>query len=263
MREHLKRSLPFISAASLLVGVVCLFVVARERRHFLTDTGETTRAAEAAVAEIQSLHPDSLDVPQLRPALQRLAKTRPVAWVWLIGADGQIRFSTAPYANRGQVEEWAFDETRRVISEMPAGFLSPQQRVALLAGSAIQREGEHNDVLRHIIRPLPDKQDTNLGFIGVAYDINSQGGGFPGFGYAIPLLLVPIGLLVYWVTLPWWVFLDARARGERAWIWMLFVLLGNLVALLAYLLARHPQGMEGRLAKPATSVWGWLLRKVR
>ena len=251
MREPVKRNLPFVSVASLLVAVVCLGAVSRERRQFLTDTGETTRAAEAAVSEIQALHPDSLDAPELRQALRHLAATRPVAQVWLIGADGQIRFSTAPNANRGQVEQWALEETRRVISEMPAGFLTPQQRVALLAGSAIQREGEHNDVLHHMIRPLPGKQDAELGFVGVAYDVSSQAGGFPGLSYAIPLLLAPIGLLVYWATLPWWVFLDARVRGERAWVWTLFVLLGNLVALMAYLLARHPQGEERLLVKPA------------
>jgi hypothetical protein len=37
-----------------------------------------------------------------------------------------------------------------------------------------------------------------------------------------------------------WVWLDARARGERAWVWAVFVLLGNLVALITYILARRP-----------------------
>ncbi len=54
MRELVKRNLPFVSAASLLVAVICLVVVARQRRQFLTDTGETTRTVEAAVAEIQN-----------------------------------------------------------------------------------------------------------------------------------------------------------------------------------------------------------------
>jgi hypothetical protein len=241
MREHMKRKLPFISAASLLAAVICLLVVSRERRQLSSDTGETTRAAEAAIAEIQNLHPESLDAPQLTRALQRLSKTRPVALVWLISADGQIRFSTAPFANRGQVEEWALEETRRVVSEMPPGFLTSQQRTALLAASAIQREGEHNDIWRHLIRPLPGKQDALLGFIGVAYDVSPRAGTFPGVAYAIPVFVLPLCLLLYWITLPWWVFLDSRDRGERAWVWALFVLLGNLVALMAYLLARHPR----------------------
>jgi hypothetical protein len=255
MCEPVKRKLPFVAAISLVVAVVCLVAVARQRGQLSSDNGETTRVVEAAVAEIQTLRPDSLEAPRLRQALQRLAATRPVVMVWLIGADGQIRFSTAPYANRGQVEQWALAETRRVLSEVPAGFLTSQQRTALLAASAIQREGEHNDVWHHMIRQLPGRQDTELGFVGVAYDVNSRATSFPGLGYAVPLFLVPVGLLVYWLALPWWVFLDARLRGERAWVWALFVLLGNLAALLAYLLARHPQDGEKLLplATPATS----------
>ncbi len=253
MNEQLKRKLPFVAAASLLVAVVCLSVVSRQRSQLLVDTGETTRAVEAALAPIQALRPGSLEAPELMQALRRLAGTRPVAYVWLIGADGQIRFSTARCADHGSVQQLALPETRRVLSEMPAGFLTRQQETALLAASAIQREGEHNDVFRHLIRPLPGPQDTPLGFVGVAYDVSARAGSFPGLGYAVPVLLVPVALLVYWLALPWWVFLDARGRGERAWVWALFVLLGNLVALLAYLLARHPEARRPLAAKPAAS----------
>ncbi len=250
----MRRKLPFVAAAALLVAVVCLVLVDRQRRQFLNDTGETSRVVEATVARIQALRPDSLESPELTRALRRLAATRAVALVWLIGADGQIRFSTAPYANHGKVEQWALEETRRVLSEMPAGFLTRQQQIALLAASAIQREGEHNDVFKHLIRPLPGKQDAELGFVGVAYEVSFQVSGFPGLSYAILLLLAPVLLLAYWLALPWWVFLDARGRGERAWVWALFVLLGNLVALLAYLLARHPQERNRPVAEsPVTA----------
>jgi hypothetical protein len=139
------------------------------------------------------------------------------------------------------VQDLALDETRRVLSQMPEGFLSTQQRIALLAASTIQREGEHNDIFSQMIRPLRNGNDVELGFIGVYYAASPDAGGFPGIGYAITLFLIPIGLLVYWLALPWWVFLDAKARGERAWVWAMFVLLGNLVALFAYLLARQPR----------------------
>ncbi len=33
----------------------------------------------------------------------------------------------------------------------------------------------------------------------------------------------------------------AWQRGERAWLWAAFVLIGNLAALLAYLITRSPQ----------------------
>ncbi len=186
-----------------------------------------------------------LEEPGFRQALDKLSRSRYVCGVWLIHPDGRIAFSTAGFATRGSVQEWARAETRRVLSEMPEGFLSPPQRVALLAASAIQSEGEHNDIFRQMIRPLRNGDDTVLGFVGVSYQATPDADVFPGVGYAITLFLIPIGLLVYWLALPCWVFLDANARGERAWIWAMFVLLGNLVALFAYLLTRHPQPHTG------------------
>jgi hypothetical protein len=109
-----------------------------------------------------------------------------------------------------------------------------------LAASAIQSEGEHNDVFRQMIRPLRNDNDVDVGLIGVSYDATADSGAFPGIPYAVALFLIPIGLLAYWLALPLCVFLDAKGRGEKAWVWAMFVLLGNLAALLAYLLTRRP-----------------------
>ena len=160
--------------------------------------------------------------------------------VFAIRPDGQIAFSTARFATTGSVNDLAQDETRRVLSEMPEGFLSAPQRTALLAASAIQSEGEHNDIFRQMLRIVRSRSDVDVGFIGVSYAASPDSGTFPGIPFAIALLLIPVGLLVYWLALPWWVFLDAKRQGEKAWIWTMFVLLGNLVALLAYLLTRRP-----------------------
>jgi hypothetical protein len=240
MSERLKRRLPFVAATAVVVALISFIIVNRQRRQFLVDTGETRRVVESAVAELQALRPSSLDEPSFRQALEKFRHAPHVGGVWLIRPEGQIALSTVQFANRGRVEEWATEETRRVLSEMPEGFLTPQQRTALLAASAIQSEGEHNDVFRQMVHPLRGGNDVEVGFVGVSYDANPALGVFPGYGYASALFLIPIGLMVYWLMLPWWVFLDAKARGERAWVWVLFVLLGNLVALFAYLLARHP-----------------------
>jgi len=44
-------------------------------------------------------------------------------------------------------------------------------------------------------------------------------------------------LAIYWISVPAWTFLDARDRGETAWIWGAFTVIGNVIALVAYLLA--------------------------
>lgn len=48
-----------------------------------------------------------------------------------------------------------------------------------------------------------------------------------------------IGLAIYWFSLPLWVVTDARRRQEKAVAWGLFTLLGNVVALVLYLLVRR------------------------
>jgi hypothetical protein len=240
MSERLKRRLPLVAAVAAVVALISFIIVDRQVRRFRLDTGETRPIVDAAVAEVQALHPSSLDEPSFRQALEKLRHTPYVGGVWLIHPDGRIAFSNVGFADHGRVQEWATEETQRILSEMPEGFLTPQQRVALLAASALQSEGEHNDVFRQMIRPLRSGDGAELGFVGVSYSVSAAPSGFPGYGYATALFLVPIGLLVYWLMLPWWVFLDAKARGERAWVWTLFVLIGNLAALFAYLLTRHP-----------------------
>ncbi len=51
--------------------------------------------------------------------------------------------------------------------------------------------------------------------------------------------LAAIGLLVYWLSVAWWVFLDARKRGNLPFAWGLLVLLTNLVGAAIYLIARR------------------------
>jgi hypothetical protein len=240
MSERVKRRLPAVAAISVLAALVGFITANRTHRQMSVDSGETRRTVDAAVAELQAMRPNSLDDPPFRQALEKLRRAQYVAGVWLIRPDGQIVFSNSRFADRGRVEEWATDETRRVLAEMPEGFLTAPQRMALLAASAIQSEGEHNDVLRQMIRPLRGNDDVELGFVGVSYDANTELGEFPGLGYAVAVLIIPVGLLVYWLALAGWVFLDAKVRGERAWVWAMFLLLGNLVALFAYLLARQP-----------------------
>lgn len=53
-------------------------------------------------------------------------------------------------------------------------------------------------------------------------------------------IFVLIALMLYWFSIPPWVALDARRRGERALVWSTFALLGNMMALVLYLLVRRP-----------------------
>jgi hypothetical protein len=239
MSIRLKQYLPTVAVIAFLIALAGFFATNKKLHTLRSDTGETRQTVDAGVADLLTMRPVSIDDPLFRQSVDKFSRTHHVWYVWLISVDGRIVFSNAQMAERGSVEELALDETRRVLSEMPEGFLSAQQRIALLAASAIQREGEHNDILRHMIRPVRGSGDVDLGFVGVAYEASASAGSFPGYGYAAGVMAIPFGLAVYWMSLAWWVYLDARERRERAWVWAMFVLLGNLVALFAYLLTRH------------------------
>jgi hypothetical protein len=219
--------------------VVAIPVASRRRQAALTDTGVTRAVVEASLAELQALHPVSIDDPDLLQAVRRTAQAPYVATVWLLAPDGRMVYavgstarSTAAYAT---VEQAATDDMRRVLEALPEGTLSDRQRLLLLAASAIRREGAHNDVYRHLLRAVKAPDGSSVALIGVAYE---AGKWVPGLCWKLGILGGLAGLVVYWLSLPLWVFLDARARGERAWAWAAFVFLGNLVALMAYILGR-------------------------
>lgn len=234
-----KRILPVISVGALAVAITGFLFVSGKMKTLRLESVETRRTVDAAMAELQALRPASLEDPGFRRALETFSRERSVVYVWLIKADGKIAYSNSKRADLGSVDEYATEETRRLLSELPKDFLAPQQRIALLAASAIQSEGEHNDVFRQMLRPLRAGNGDDLGFIGVSYDAASDTGAFPGLMYAVALFLIPSGLLAFGLALAWWVFIDAKERGEKAWIWTMFVLLGNVFALFAYLLTRR------------------------
>ena len=51
--------------------------------------------------------------------------------------------------------------------------------------------------------------------------------------------LAAVALLLYWLSIAWWVFIDARRRGNRPFAWGMLALLTNLVGLAIYMIARR------------------------
>lgn len=246
MPTNMKHRLPFIAVAALVAAVACLVLIGWQKNQVRRATDTNLPAVEAALAEMQASPPAALGDGALRQALERLRHTAPIAYVWGVGADGIVFYSSARFTPGERIERHATEETRRILAELPDGQLSASQKLALLTASAIQSEGEHNDVYRQLVRPIRAASGAELGVVGVAYSAVSDDHGLPGPAYLIPLLLVPLGLATYWLALVWWVFLDARSRNEPAWVWAGFVLLGNFVAVFAYLLVRpRPRQIAG------------------
>ena len=239
MNNKLKKVLPIAAVIGALVTLVCLIVLSLLRQTMTADTGETRRSVETTLAQIEALQPVSLDDTPLQEAIAQAKDAPYVAVVWLFTPDGRIVEGNRAFSE-GTVEESATGETHRILAALPDGALSTEQRTALLAASVMQAEGEHNDVYRHLLREVRGPDGDTVALVGMTYDVNPAIGAPPGAW--IPLLAGwLLGMGTYWLSLPAWVWLDARARGERAWVWAVFVLLGNLVALITYILARRPR----------------------
>ena len=238
-----KRVLPWLAAIGMAVALSALLVVSIGRARITHATEQTKAAAEAVLETLVAMHPTAVDDAGFLAALDRARHATDVAGAWCFRADGRLTWaqgSTAASTPIGQTaDELATEEGRRLAETLEKEWPNREARLALLAASAIAREGEHNDIYRHALRSLHDPDGRPTGFVGLLYQA-SPSGGDPGATYMAALVLALAGLGVYWLALPVWVLLDAQPRGERAFVWAAFTAIGNLVALAAYVLTRRP-----------------------
>ena len=183
MFNRLKKALPSLALAGVFVLLISMAVLSFLRRPLVTDTGETRPFVEATLTELQAMHPTSLDAPAFRRTVERAAQAPHVVTVWLIAPDGRFVYaagSTAASTPPGTLaEELASRETLRMLSTLPDDALSAEQRAMLLSVSAIRREGDHNDVFRHMLKPVHDSDGQLIALVGVAYEASTSEVSYP------------------------------------------------------------------------------------
>ena len=231
---RLERLLPFLAVVGAIVFIIAGAIAQSGDQGFLTDTGHNRPAVEAVLAQLQAMRPVSLDDPEFMSAVKAEQREPHVASLWLFTPDGRCAYSTSPIAARGNVEDWASVDVRGSLDALSEEALSDVQRTMLRVGSAIRSEWTHNDVYRHMVRAVRKEDGSVVALVGVAYEISGGAHSKPAFFLGAPAAL--IGLAVYWLSLPFWVYLDARVRRRQVWTWTTFVFVGNLIALMAYLL---------------------------
>ena len=186
-----------------------------------------------------------LDDPEFLKAMEQAVHEPYIATLWLIGPEGRIVWaagSTAQSTPVGQgVETLATTDTQRIIASLPQGTLDETSRLWLLAASAIRREGEHNDIYRHVLRPIQLSKDNQQAILGVAYLASDAKLSIKPWMFYLFKFVFQISFLIYWLSIPLCVYFDAKQHGEWALVWAAFVLIGNVVALIAYILTRAPR----------------------
>jgi hypothetical protein len=158
--------------------------------------------------------------------------------IWLIAANGEIVYAKGEMAQstplNSSVNSLMDDQSKGLINAVEES-IDPLLKLELSIAAAIRREGEHNDVYGHLVLPVMSVQNELAGFVGVAYSLNNSK---PSFGvYAIGISLL-ICFLIYWLSMPLWVYFDSRKRNDKSILWTLFVFIGNLPAYIAYLILR-------------------------
>lgn len=236
--RHRRQWIVALSVSGLLVAVAALAAMIPVRHRMLADTGETRASA---MGSLDRLLPDSAGSAQdaaLLSAAGSLGAEPYVANVWLVDAAGSITYHSGGPGSVGRnVAELARpDAGGRIVDGLPAGTLDETTRLLILTMGAMRREGDHNDVFRHAVRPVPGPSGDLVAIVGITYDVNPAVSG-PGGWWRFGILIALAGLGVYWLGLPLWTYLDARARGESSLLWASVVLITNLVGLLTYLIA--------------------------
>ncbi len=241
MSTRLRKILPWVMLCSGVMLLLWLPVMARMRMARISDTGETRPVVEQALAVVQDQKPVSLDDPSLRNSVGKAAGSRYVVDAWLFTPDGRIVYQSKGGADPARFYDWATRDTLTVMDALSKGTLTGEQRGALLAAAALggAEGGDHNDVFRRTVVPLRSPNGAIVGWLGAVYGVSADKSAGSDTLIIVSILFALLLFAVYEGSLVMWVFLDAKARGERAWVWALFALVGNLVALIAYLLA-HP-----------------------
>jgi len=225
-----------IAVAGIAVATISLALLTKQRSKILIDTGETCASVTSSLDRLLPPTAESPEDQHLLTAAEKLNEEPYVASVWLVDKKGKIIFHQSGPGKRGDnIKDFAGGDAARALEALEPGTLSEFQKLQLLAVSAIRSEGEHNDVFRHLVRPVFDKNGDLVALVALAYNVS------PDVGSAdaslLILAIIPLaGFIMYWLGLPLWVYLDARTRGETAALWAIFVLLTNLVGLLAYLI---------------------------
>ena len=206
MRSKLIKILPWVALVSFLVGIGCLVYLSIQRGEITTDTGETRRAVEKTINELLDNPPESLEDEEFLARVEAAEEEPYIVSISFFGSS--LHFTS------DSTYSYELTNCFPVIN--------------------------HQDVFAYMVRFINASNGSWAGMLSVTYDKNPKVSE-PGLAWKVAVIVGFAGVAVYWVSLPGWVFLDARQRGERAWVWAIFVMLGNVVALLGYLLVRSPE----------------------
>ena len=253
-------------------------VEGRDEWHQRIREDEQARAGEAkaALERIVGLI-DTLDGNQkTQQALsEAVAQEEAIGEVWVTNAQGLIVYYGRHNPPIHNVADFPLGTLTKLLGTVPEGLLQPIQRTAILLPAVIggyrggyidswtSLSSRDRDIIpKHLIistepylhlaprRPL-EMTRVKDGLIAAVGSIAASQTLYTGdhpmerlkrirLVRNITVAVVMLGSLsLFWLSIPAWMALDAQKRRERATAWGLFGLLGNMIALVVYLLVRE------------------------
>jgi hypothetical protein len=196
------------------------------------------KIASDKLKEIQIESNETLDSKTFADYLDKTLDVSVINTKWLINEDGEIIYANGMMAASTPVNTNIYslvdNQNLGLIKAVEENIDSLQKKLLYVA-AAIRSEGDHNDMIGHIVVPLKTSSDELAGFVGVAYDLDNTA---QPLQFYIADIAMMISFLVYWLSFPLWVYFDCRKRNNKYILWTLFVLVGNLPAYIAYLITK-------------------------
>ena len=232
-----KKWILVISVVGIIAAISVIIFSGLNRSRMLVDTGETRLSVTSSMNQILPQTAKSAEDQSLINAANELEDEPYISSVWVVDRNGKIVLHVKGPGKQGEnVKDINRGEMTRVLEAIEEGTFSDLQKLQLFTVGAIRSEGEHNDVFRHLVHQINNQDGNVVALIALAYDVNPYVSE-PGITAIILTLVIPLGIIAYWLGLSLWVFFDSRARGESAPLWGFFVLITNLVGLIAYLIS--------------------------
>ncbi len=236
MKKNWYKILPWIALSSGIIAII-LLVLGTILKPSINIEGRVNR--KIALDKLNQLRIDSTVNVNSKVFFDYYDKTLSgsvINTMWLVSGKGEIIFTKGMMSQSTPLNSNIYNldaQSRGLINAVEFNLDSVQKSIMYVA-SMIRREGGHNDIFGHVVIPLKTSSNVLVGFAGVAYSLDDSTP--PIQNYNLIIIALAICFLLYWLLLPLWVYFDCRERNNKHILWTLFVLLGNVPALIAYLI---------------------------
>jgi hypothetical protein len=236
MKEKWFRILPWVALSSGILVIVLIVVAIVLKQPQNLESSVNREVALGKLKQIRVAGMDDLNSTAFFEYFEKTISCSAISSKWLASDNGEITYAKGAMAAGTTLKSSIYsieDLQSRGLIDAVADNIDSVQKGILFMAAKIRSEGEHNDIYGHLVIPLKTSSDVVVGFAGVAYSLDDSKPALQN--YLIDIALI-ICFIIYWLSLPLWVYFDCRDKNNKYVLWSIFVLAGNIPAFIAYLI---------------------------